>query len=67
MEQSFESMLKELENVVKQLENKDINLDDAVKQYQKGIALAKSCYDMLQQAEQVLVKVSERDSSETGS
>ena len=67
MEQSFETMLKELENVVKQLENKEISLDEAVKQYQKGIVLAKSCYDLLQQAEQVLVKVSERDQSETGS
>ena len=65
MEQSFETMLKELESVVKQLENKDISLDDAVKQYQKGLSLAKSCYDMLSQAEQVLVKVTQSESSET--
>lgn len=54
--QSFETMLKELETVVKKLENKDIELDAAVSEYKKGIELAKACYDMLEKAEQVLLK-----------
>jgi len=57
MEQkSFEALLKDLEQVVKDLENKDIPLDEAVKKYQLGLELSKSCYDMLEKAEKLIVK-----------
>jgi exodeoxyribonuclease VII small subunit len=59
MEQSFETMLEQLENVVKKLETKEIALDDAVKEYKKGLELAKACYTMLENAEKVLVKTQE--------
>ena len=63
---SFENMLKALETVVKQLEDKDIPLEEAVKAYQEGLSLAKSCYDMLTKAEAVLVKQSDKKEDETG-
>lgn len=53
---SFEMMLKELEEVVIKLENKDINLEDAVEEYKNGIKLAKECYEILESAEKVIVK-----------
>jgi exodeoxyribonuclease VII small subunit len=53
---SFEALLKELEGVVKDLENKDISLDEAVKKYQLGLELSKSCYQMLEEAEKLIVK-----------
>ena len=53
---SFEIMLKELEEVVTKLENKDINLEDAVEEYKNGIKLAKDCYEILESAEKVIVK-----------
>lgn len=53
---SFEALLKELEGVVKDLENKDIPLDDAVKKYQLGLELSKQCYQLLEEAEKLLVK-----------
>lgn len=53
---SFEMMLKELEEVVTKLENKDINLEDAVEEYKNGIKLAKECYEILESAEKVIVK-----------
>ena len=53
---SFEIMLKELEEVVTKLENKDINLEDAVEEYKNGIKLAKECYEILESAEKVIVK-----------
>lgn len=59
MEQSFETMLEQLESVVKKLESKDIVLDEAVKEYKKGLELAKACYVMLENAEKVLVKTQE--------
>lgn len=53
---SFEVLLKELEGVVKDLENKDIPLDEAVKKYQLGLELSKACYQMLEEAEKLIVK-----------
>ena len=53
---SFEETLKALESVVKDLENKDIPLDEAVKKYQLGLELSKACYDMLEAAQQLIVK-----------
>lgn len=53
---SFEILLKELEGVVKDLENKDIPLDEAVKKYQLGLELSKECYKLLEEAEKLVVK-----------
>ena len=53
---SFEVLLKELEGVVKDLENKDIPLDEAVKKYQLGLELSRACYQMLEEAEKLIVK-----------
>lgn len=53
---SYEELLKELEQIVKDLENKEIALDDAVKKYQRGIELASICHKMLKEAESVIVK-----------
>ncbi|MBE0701413.1 MAG: exodeoxyribonuclease VII small subunit [Acholeplasmataceae bacterium] len=53
---SFEVLLKELEQVVKDLENKDIPLDEAVKKYQLGLELSKACYQQLEEAEKLIVK-----------
>lgn len=53
---NFETLLKELEEVVKDLENKEIPLDEAVKKYQLGLELSKACYEMLEGAEKLVVK-----------
>lgn len=53
---NFEDLIKELEQVVKDLENKDISIDDAVVKYQRGIELSKLCHEMLTKAEAVIVK-----------
>lgn len=53
---TFEELLKSLEQVVKDLENKDIALDEAVKKYQLGLELSKACYQMLEEAEKLIVK-----------
>lgn len=53
---TFEELMTELEKVVKDLESKDISLDDAVKKYQLGIELTKRCAQMLKDAEQLVVK-----------
>ena len=42
-ELSFEESLKELENIVDQLESGDIDLEKSVKLYEKGMLLKKKC------------------------
>jgi exodeoxyribonuclease VII small subunit len=48
----FEEALKELEQVVRCLEDGDTNLEEALGQYEKGVGLLKQCYGQLRQAEQ---------------
>lgn len=55
MELTFEQALQKLEAVVKRLEDKQIALDEAVKLYNEGLALSKLCYDLLKDAEKLIV------------
>lgn len=55
-DKTFEQLLKDLESVVKDLEHKDIPLDEAVKKYQLGLELSKACYQMLEDAEKLVTK-----------
>lgn len=48
----FEKSIHALEEVVTALEKGDVSLDDALKQFEKGIALTRSCQTMLTEAEQ---------------
>lgn len=53
---TFEECLKELEAILKTLEDKNISLEDAVKGYTTGLELSKKCYDILNQNEELVVK-----------
>lgn len=48
----FEQSIKELEDIVKQLEKGELSLDESLKQFEKGIGLARSCQTILNDAEQ---------------
>jgi exodeoxyribonuclease VII small subunit len=48
----FEQALAELETVVERLEHGELPLEDALKQFERGIELARSCQSSLKQAEQ---------------
>ena len=56
MELSFEECLKQLEEIVRKLENKDIALDEAVANYQKGLELSKRCYEIFNKTQDLIVK-----------
>lgn len=56
-EQSFEKALQDLEQLVRELEQGDIALNEAVKKYNKGMELSKHCHNLLQDAEEVIVKM----------
>ena len=53
----FESSLKELELIVEKLEDEDINLEDSVKSFEKGISLVKECQKQLHNAELKIKKL----------
>lgn len=49
---SFEQSMQELENIVKHMEQGDLPLEEALKQFERGIQLARQSQQTLQQAEQ---------------
>lgn len=48
----FEQSFAELENIVSQLEKGELSLEEAMKQFEKGIQLAQKCQKVLNEAEQ---------------
>ena len=56
-ELSFEDQLKQLEEIVKELESGEVNLDDAIAKYTKAMKLAKDCSNKIKKAEELVSKV----------
>jgi exodeoxyribonuclease VII small subunit len=48
---NFEKSLKELEQIVRELESGEINLDQSLKKFEQGIDLYKKCRSTLEIAE----------------
>ncbi|MBM7555240.1 exodeoxyribonuclease VII small subunit [Halanaerobacter jeridensis] len=51
-ELSFEEAISQLEEIIENLEDKDISLDEALQKYQQGVKLSKFCSNKLEQAEE---------------
>lgn len=47
----FEAALKELESIVTKMEGSSLNLEQALQQFEQGVALARQCQLALSQAE----------------
>jgi len=59
---TFEESLTELENIVTSLEQGDVSLDDALKQFERGINLVRNSQGKLEQAQQkVSILTQEQD------
>lgn len=48
----FEQSLKELEGIVARMEQGDIPLEESLRQFERGIALTRTCQEALKAAEQ---------------
>ena len=48
----FEQALGELESVVEKLEHGELPLEEALRQFERGVELARACQGALKQAEQ---------------
>ncbi|PJA95746.1 MAG: exodeoxyribonuclease VII small subunit [Ignavibacteriales bacterium CG_4_9_14_3_um_filter_34_10] len=53
---SFEEMLKRLQEISEELESDEVGLDNSLKLYEEGIKLSKACAKKLEEAE---VKITE--------
>jgi len=58
-EENFEENLEELEQIVQKLEEGKLNLDDSLKEFEKGIKLYKNCKTKLQSAEKKISVLTE--------
>ena len=52
---SFEELISELEEIVKNLESNKLSLEESVKEYQKGIEISLECKKRLDEAKSVVV------------
>lgn len=62
----FDEAMLQLENIVRQLEQGDVPLENAIELYQKGMELSKLCSDKLQSAEKQLVSFMGENKEEAG-
>lgn len=54
---SFEENLNNLEQIVKDLENGNVPLDDAINKFNEAMKIAKVCSDKLKNAEESVNKI----------
>jgi exodeoxyribonuclease VII small subunit len=57
----FESALKELEGLVTRMEEGELSLEDSLKTYERGIELSRACQKALDDAEQRIQILTEKD------
>ena len=60
-EKTFEDNLKELEEIANNLESGNLNLDEAIKEFEKGMKLSKECTKKLDLAEKKINILVEND------
>ena len=62
----FEKSLGELEQIVERMEQGELSLDESLKQFERGVALARSCQTALQAAEQKVEILLRKTGNESG-
>lgn len=61
---SFEAALKRLEEIANLLENNNTTLDESMALFEEGIKLSKKCSDILGNAKQKIITLTEAESEE---
>jgi exodeoxyribonuclease VII small subunit len=57
--QTFEQLYQQLEETVEKLERGGLPLEQSIEQFEQGMALAKRCQEILDKAEQRIIKLRE--------
>jgi exodeoxyribonuclease VII small subunit len=47
----FEESMKRLEEIVRELEGKDLSLEESIAKFEEGVKLGKTCRELLEKAE----------------
>lgn len=58
---TFEEALKQLEKIVKKLEEEDVSLENMIHYYKRGMELSNICNTMLKDAEEQMTEVLNED------
>ena len=61
---NIEKLLKELESIISKMEDDNLNLEDSLKSYEKGITLIKSAQESLKKIEQRVQILSQKNELE---
>ncbi|MDT4329262.1 exodeoxyribonuclease VII small subunit [Methylomonas sp. MED-D] len=61
----FEEAMEELEKLVEQMERGDISLEESLKSFERGIKLTRTCQQALQDAEQKVHILLEKNGQQT--
>lgn len=62
--QSFEEMMKELEDIVQKLDNENVSLEESLNLYQRGMKLSATCDETLKDAEKKVNELISDDDTE---
>jgi len=54
---TFETALKQLEEIVREMESGDLSLEQAVKKYETGISRSRYCLDILDETEKKITQL----------
>lgn len=60
-EMNFEESIEKLEDIARELENGDLNLDDSIKKFEEGMQLSKKCSKYLEEAEKKITVLIEKN------
>lgn len=61
---TFAQAIEQLETIIAEIEDGQVDLEESIERYEKGIGLIKSCRAILTQAEQKIQKLTEADSGQ---
>lgn len=62
---TFEESVKELEQLVKELESNELTLDESIEKFEKGMKLSKHCSKLLEAAEKKISILIEKEDGST--
>jgi exodeoxyribonuclease VII small subunit len=60
IDESYEALVEQLEDIVRRLEEDGLSLDEAVSAYETGMRLVQRCNDLLDRAELRITELSEQ-------
>jgi len=61
---NFEKSLQELEDLVEKMETGDLSLEESLKCFERGVALTRNCQKALQEAEQKVQILLEKEGNQ---